>query len=36
MGEKKVQRDGRRKEVMAILDMLEWILRRLRELAAGD
>ncbi len=36
MGEKKQQRDKQRKEVLAILDVLEWVLRRLREIAAGD
>lgn len=32
MGEKKQQRDRQRKEVLAVLDVLEWALRRLREI----
>ncbi len=33
MGKKKQQRDKQRTEVLAILDVLEWVLRRLREIA---
>jgi hypothetical protein len=33
---KKQKRQGKRKETLAILDILEWVLRRLREIAEGD
>lgn len=36
MGENKQQRDKQRKELLAILDVLEWVLRRLRDIATGD
>ncbi|MFA6270875.1 MAG: hypothetical protein WC657_06755 [Candidatus Paceibacterota bacterium] len=35
MGEKKRERERQRREVMAILDVLEWALSRLREMVRG-
>ncbi len=35
MGKRREEQGKRRKEVIAILDVLEWVLRRLRELV-GD
>ena len=35
MHQKKQEREQQRKEVMAILDVLEWALSRLREILGG-
>ena len=35
MGEKKRERERQRREVLAILDVLEWALSRLREILCG-
>ena len=35
MGEKRQKQDKQKKEVLAILDVLEWVLNRLRQILGG-